>query len=378
MNGWWKVMEEWKPSFVMVLVQFAYAATSVLAKLAAHDGMSMRVLTAYRLIFGAAFSLSLALIFERKNRPKLTWRVLWMSFFCGLFGGSLFQNLFMVSLTLVSATYAYAVFNMVPAVTFILSFFCGYEELNVRSTGGQSKVLGTILGITGTMLLSFFKGTKINVWNLDVNLLHANHTTSRAHSKAEWVGILSGMGSCLSFSIWLIIQVKVSKQYPRHHSGSALMNLMGALQATALALCVDKDRSQWKLGLDIRLLTALFTGIVSSGFAIIATAWCVRKRGPLYASVFNPLCLVLVAIAASLLLQEQLYLGSVIGGVLIVCGLYMVLWGKSKDMKTVTPFVSSENTEEFVVSEVVVVSKTENSESNVVITKARDESLEGR
>jgi len=58
-------MEEWKPSFVMVLVQFAYAATSVLAKLAAHDGMSMRVLTAYRLIFGAAFSLSLALIFER-------------------------------------------------------------------------------------------------------------------------------------------------------------------------------------------------------------------------------------------------------------------------------------------------------------------------
>jgi len=69
---------------------------------------------------------------------------------------------------------------------------------------------------------------------------------------------------------------------------------------------------------------------------------------------------------------------SVIGGVLIVCGLYMVLWGKSKDMKTVTPFVSSENTEEFVVSEVVVVSKTENSESNVVITKARDESLEGR
>jgi len=83
----------------------------------------------------------------------------------------------------------------------------------VRSTGGQSKVLGTILGITGTMLLSFFKGTKINVWNLDVNLLHANHTTSRAHSKAEWVGILSGMGSCLSFSIWLIIQVNFPAAY---------------------------------------------------------------------------------------------------------------------------------------------------------------------
>jgi len=63
---------------------------------------------------------------------------------------------------------------------------------------------------------------------------------------------------------------------------------------------------------------------------------------------------------------------SVIGAVLIVCGLYMVLWGKSKEMETVTPFVSSENTEEFGRTEVVVVSPTENCESNVV-TKARDD-----
>jgi len=65
MSGRWKVMEEWKPSFLMVLVQLGYAATSVLVKLATKDGMSVQVLTAYRLIFGAAFSFSLALIFER-------------------------------------------------------------------------------------------------------------------------------------------------------------------------------------------------------------------------------------------------------------------------------------------------------------------------
>ncbi|KAK7374920.1 hypothetical protein VNO80_08363 [Phaseolus coccineus] len=341
MSGRWKVMEQWKPSFLMVLVQLGYAATSVLVKLATKDGMSIQVLTAYRLIFGAAFSFSLALIFERKNRPKLTWRVLWMSFFCGLFGGSLFQNLFLVALTLVSATYAYATFNMVPGVTFILSVLCGYEKLNLRSAGGKGKVLGTILGIIGIMVLSFLKGAKINVWNLPINLLHANDTTSHAHSKTKWVGVLSGIGSCFSFSIWLIIQVKMSKQYPRHHSGSALLNLMGAIQATVLAFCVEKEWRQWKLGLNIRLVAAVFTGIVTSGFVIIATAWCVRKRGPLYASVFNPLCLVLVAIASSLLLQEQLYIGSVIGAVLIVCGLYMVLWGKSEEMKVVT-----ENTEE--------------------------------
>lgn len=89
--------------------------------------------------------------------------------------------------------------------------YCSYEKINVRSTGGKSKVLGTILGITGTMLLSFLKGAKINIWKLPISLLHASHTTSHADSKTAWLGILSGMGSCLSFSTWLIIQVHFPK-----------------------------------------------------------------------------------------------------------------------------------------------------------------------
>lgn len=50
----------------------------------------------------------------------------------------------------------------------------------------------------------------------------------------------------------------MSKEYPSHHSSTALMALMGALQASAYALCVEKDWSQWKLGWNIRLLTAAF------------------------------------------------------------------------------------------------------------------------
>lgn len=56
-----------------------------------------------------------------------------------------------------------------------------------------------------------------------------------------------------------MLQAKVSKEYPSHHSATALMALMGAIQATAFALCVEKDWSQWNLGSSIRLLTALFS-----------------------------------------------------------------------------------------------------------------------
>lgn len=48
---------------------------------------------------------------------------------------------------------------------------------------------------------------------------------------------------------------------------------------------------------------------MASGVVVIVIAWCVRMRGPMFVSVFNPLMLVLVAIAGSLMLDENLYVG---------------------------------------------------------------------
>lgn len=50
-------------------------------------------------------------------------------------------------------------------------------------------------------------------------------------------------------------------------------------------------------------------GILASGIMWAFIMSCVRMRGPLFVSVFNPLLLVLVALAGSLLLDEKLHLG---------------------------------------------------------------------
>ncbi|KAK7363197.1 hypothetical protein VNO77_05329 [Canavalia gladiata] len=374
MNNVGKVVKDLKPVLLMVMVQIAYASVNVLYKLAINDGMSIRIVTAYRLIFAVAFTFSLALTFERKNRPKLTWRVVFMSFFCGLFGASLFHNLFLEALDLVSATFATAVYNLVPAVTFMLAIFCGLEKLNIGSSAGKAKVLGTIIGIGGSMVLTFFKGPEINVMGFRINLLHQNGqhvATLHTDSGHKFLGVLCGFASCFSFALWLIIQSKMSKEYPTHHSSTALMSLMGAIQATAFALCVEKDWSQWKLGSTIRLVTVLYTGIVASGVAVIMIAWCVRIRGPMFVSVFNPLMLVLVAVADSMMLDENLYVGSIIGGALIVCGLYMVLWGKSKEIKNTNLFVSSQINQELEATTVSIIPTTlNNANSDTSIVKA--------
>ncbi|XP_059448552.1 WAT1-related protein At1g68170-like [Corylus avellana] len=334
MEGICKAMHGVKAGMLMVVVQFAFAGVNVFYKLASNDGMSLRVVIAYRFIFGTVFVLPIALVFERKKRPKLSWVVLFQAFLCGLFGGSLAQNLYIESLYLTSVTFASALTNLIPAITFILAVLFGLEKLNVGTRVGKAKVLGTLIGIGGAMVLTFYKGAEIEIWSSHVNLLH--HPQNQTHPKGSEnhvLGCLLAVGSCSSFALWLIIQTKMSEKYPCQFSSTALMCVMGAIQAVVFALCMERDWSQWRLGWNIRLLTVSYTGVVGSGLMVTLIAWCVRMRGPLFVSVFNPLMLVLVAIMGSLLLDEKLHLGSILGAALIVCGLYVVLWGKGKEMK---------------------------------------------
>ncbi|XP_048439331.1 WAT1-related protein At1g25270-like [Pyrus x bretschneideri] len=75
-------------------------------------------------------------------------------------------------------------------------------------------------------------------------------------------------------------------------------------------------------------------GVLISGPTVTLISWCVKKGGPLFVAVFQPLLLVIVALAGSLLLDEKLHVGSILGGLLIVIGIYAVLWGKNKEQKT--------------------------------------------
>ncbi|XP_059653384.1 WAT1-related protein At1g68170-like [Cornus florida] len=370
-----------KPVMMMVVVNMAMAGVNVLYKLAANDGMSLRVLVAYRFLFAAAFIVPLAFYVERKSRPKLTWVVLGQAFLCGLFGGSLAQNLYIESLVLTSATFASAMSNLIPAITFIMAVSFGLESLVWSSMAGKAKVVGTLMGMGGAMLLTFYKGVEVDIWSTHVDLLHHQGRVSAPHSDNHVLGALLAICSCLSYALWLIIQAKMSERYPCPYSSTALMAVMGSIQAVGFALCMERDWNQWKLGWDIRLLTVAYGGIVASGLMVTLIAWCVRMRGPLFVSVFNPLMLILVAIAGSLVLDEKLHLGSVLGAVLIVIGLYFVLWGKGKEMKKIVPLMPSKSSAESERVDIVVISSVENNTtsngSKVIVPLADNVILDG-
>ncbi|XP_021829816.1 WAT1-related protein At1g68170-like [Prunus avium] len=189
------------------------------------------------------------------------------------------------------------------------------------------------MGMGGAMVFNLYRGKEINVWSTHVDLLHT-HGEPEPHKSSEsflW-GCMLSLGGCVSYSLWFIVQENQIKNFPYPYSSTALASLMASIQFVIFALCVERDWKQWKL-----VLLASYSGILISGLALTLMTWGVKKEGPLFASVFQPVLLVMVALAGSFLLDEKLHMGSILGGLLIVVGLYAILWASSKDKSDSQP-----------------------------------------
>ncbi|XP_013716042.2 WAT1-related protein At1g68170 isoform X2 [Brassica napus] len=315
-----KICEMWremKAITAMVVVQIATAVLNILFKLAVVDGMEPRVLVAYRLFFATLFMIPLSLIFQSAVLP------------------SIFT---ITGLALTSATFASAAAVLTPLITFVLAAFLRMESVRFGTREGKAKVFGTLFGVGGALIFIFYRGKDIHMWSTHVDLMNKSHDFSRdASHHISILGALFVFGGNFSYAFWLLLQVKVGKQFGGAYWNATLMNLTGSVVAVIIALCWNCDLKEWKLGWNIRLFTIAYASIVMSGMVIAVNAWCVESRGPLFVSVFSPVALVVVALVGSFILNETLHVGSIIGTVIIVGGLYLVLWGKNKEMKSITP-----------------------------------------
>ncbi|XP_076947482.1 WAT1-related protein At1g25270-like [Bidens hawaiensis] len=329
----------------MVAAELVIAAFSVSYKLAADDGMNMKVLITYRYLFASILIFLVALFLERNKRPKLTWTILFQAFLCAIFGGPMSQNIYSKSLVLTSATFAAAFTNLIPPLTFIVAVLLRLEKVEIGKITGKAKVIGTLVGVGGAMILTFYKGQQLNIKSSHFNLLHdgqrINGRMTTTHKTSNHiVGSILALAYSLSIALYYILQSTFSTNYPCHYSNTFLFSVIGLIQSVVYAIPTERTWSQWKLSSKIWLLSAIFQGICSLLAVFLVTA-AVHLQGPLFVSVFNPLVLVFVAVAGFFVLNEKLYLGTLLGSVIIITGLYMVLWGKGKEAKTLKKLTPS-------------------------------------
>lgn len=82
------------------------------------------------------------------------------------------------------------------------------ERLEFGTMAGKAKVFGTLMGIGGAMLFTFYKGLSIDFLKSDINLLPDTSSSHVALSTSHHVlGVCLAFAGCFSYAIWIIIQV---------------------------------------------------------------------------------------------------------------------------------------------------------------------------
>lgn len=324
-----------KPYIAMISLQFGYAGMNIITKVSLNRGMSHYVLVVYRHAFATAVIAPFALVLERKVRPKITLPIFLQLFVLGLLGPVIDQNFYYAGLKFTSPTFSCAMSNMLPAMTFVMAVLCRMEKLDLKKFRCQAKVVGTVVTVAGAMLMTLYKGPIVEmVWSKYVHPHNSNAAENSGSSDKDWVkGSILLIIATFAWASFFILQAITMRRYQAHLSLTSIVCFLGTLQSIAVTFVMEHRPSVWTIGWDMNLLAAAYAGIVSSSIAYYVQGLVMQKRGPVFVTAFSPLMMIIVAIMGSFILAEKIFLGGVIGAVLIVAGLYSVLWGKYKEFK---------------------------------------------
>ncbi|CAN4113314.1 unnamed protein product [Withania somnifera] len=339
--------ENYKPTIVMIALQFMYAIVTLSTRATLVQGLSARVFVAYRQTIAFLLIAPIAFVPRRKtgNSICLGWKSFWLIFLAALIGVTLNQNIYFSGLYYSSSSIASATGNLVPAFTFLMAWFMRLEKVQIKSLRSIAKVIGTILCVAGAIAMALIKGPKLlnsefNPTNGLLLLILGKETSENLDS--NWIlGVILLIASAIAWSFWLILQVTLSKNCPDHLSLTAWLCLFAAIQSAIATFILEPNINTWKITSSLELISCLYTGF-SSAVSFFGQAWCISKRGPLFSAMFNPLCTVIVTIFASTFMHEEMYTGSLVGSLAVIFGLYVVLWGKAKDKKEENIIITKE------------------------------------
>ncbi|XP_028051589.1 WAT1-related protein At3g28050-like isoform X5 [Camellia sinensis] len=279
-------------------IEWLEVGLNTISKAAMRRGMNNFIFNAYSTILGVLFLLPLTFFFHRMTSPppQLT-----LSIFCKicLLGaiGYCVQMFMFIGIGYSSPTTASAMSNLTPAYTFILALIFRHivfdefytmtaqiiktdpwmEKLDMKSKSSVAKCIGTIISILGAFTVTYYKGPPI--------IFNSTSSASSSHEvlQSDWVigGFLLAASTFL-VSVLFIVQ-----------------------------------------------------GIFMVSFRNTVQTWVVRKKGPVFVTMFKPLGMLIALAMGISFLGDTLYFGSVSGGVIIALGVYSVLWGKVEEEKAV-------------------------------------------
>ncbi|XP_042054049.1 WAT1-related protein At3g28050-like [Salvia splendens] len=320
-------MVEALPYIGMVAVQLAQVVMLLAAETAIANGMTTFAFLSYSNIFSAILLLPICFSIYRSDHPPLLPAFLCGFFLLGFIGFTV-QVLGMTGLIFSSASLSTTILNLIPGFTFVIAVILRLEKFNYRSATSMAKSTGTVISIGGAVLATLYQGP---------SLLGKSGDLLTAVS-SNWVigGLLLTLDSAAA-AILIIVQALVVRKCPAVLILMLFYSCFIALVSAAASAIVEKDLAAWTLNLNStgRFIPVILSGLFGNVFQLSIVMWCVRRKGPVFASIFHPIGVIVSIVAGVLVLGETFYLGSLLGAVVVVVGFYAVLWGKANEAKVI-------------------------------------------
>ncbi|CAK9137807.1 unnamed protein product [Ilex paraguariensis] len=324
-------VEDAVPYVAMVIVQFALVGLMVESKKAMSDGMTNFTFAFYANAITAVILLPSSFLIHRSStRPPLTFSLLGRFLLLGLIG-FLVQIFGYAGIQYASASLSSAMLNLIPGFTFVLAIIFRMEKVDCRSASTMYKSIGTVVSITGALIVTLYDGPLI------LKTLHPHSKSLHLHTQhSDWLigGLLLAIDSLIS-SVFIIAQALIIKNYPAELFIMFFYCCVVAILSAATSLILENDLSSWSLQSNTRLIAVIYSGLLGSAFQVTVGAWCLRRKGPLFVAMFHPLGVVIATAMGIIFLGDAFYLGSLLGSMVIVIGFYSVMWGKAKEGKLV-------------------------------------------
>ncbi|KAM0939312.1 putative EamA domain-containing protein [Dioscorea sansibarensis] len=328
-----EAMESCKPYVIMTFSELLLAIYMALlqAVLDPSRGIDAIVFFVYESTISAVVLSSLAFLVERGRRPKFSFTVVLWALLIGCLDVPLGQLLMTASMRYVTAKFQSVALNTTPAVVFVMAVVCRRESFRFLSVNGQAKLWGVLISATGALLMV---------------IVSSKESSSSAESNGPlsatgfWIlgSLMNGIAVLATASGTLLVE-KVSMTYPATVTLAAMINFFGTVLTVIAAVLIERKPSSWKItwSPNLQLFTIFYGGIVVTGGTFWAHIWCIHKKGPVFTMAFSPLLIVFSFILEAIITGSIFHLRSNLSGALLVVGgLYLLLWSKCKDKKKVS------------------------------------------